>query len=78
MEALVMNTEKLLTPEELAARWDLHKATVLRLYHAGLLPGIALCRGKARTTVRFRLAAVAAFEQKRERERAHSQWREKR
>ena len=73
-----MNAEKLLTPDELAVRWDLHKATVLRLYHSGVLPGVALCRGKARVTVRFRLAAVVAFEQKRERERAHSQGREER
>ncbi len=64
-----MNTEKLLTPEELAARWDLHKATVLRLFHDGALPGIVLCRGKTRTTVRFRLIAVQAWEKRRERER---------
>jgi excisionase family DNA binding protein len=59
-------SEKHLTPNELAVRWDIHKSTVLRLYRAGVLPGIALCLGKARTTVRFRLAAVEAFERKRE------------
>ena len=61
-----MKLEKHLTPSEVGARRDVHKATVLRLYRAGALPGIALCLGQARTTVRFRLAVVEAFERKRE------------
>ena len=62
-----MNGETLLSPDEVAARWKVHKATVLRLYHNKLLQGVALCQGKARTTVRFRLATIEAFERKRER-----------
>lgn len=64
-----MVNERLITSDELAARWGLHKATVLRLYHSGVLLGVELCRGKTRTTVRFRLAAVEAFERKREQQR---------
>ena len=63
----MMHEQKLLTPDEVAGRWGLHKATVLRLFHSGMLPGITLCRGKARSTVRFRLAAVEAFERRHER-----------
>ena len=60
--------QKLVTPEELGARWDLHKSTVLRMYHAGVIPGITLCRGKKRSIIRFRLSAIEAFERQREQE----------
>lgn len=59
-------SEKLFTPDEVAARWGVHKATVLRLFHSGALPGVAISRGKERTTVRFRPSAVEAWERKRE------------
>ena len=62
--------DKLLTASDVAGRWGVHRATVLRLFHAGVLPGIILCRGRGRTTVRFRLASVEAWE--RRRERTHS------
>jgi len=65
-----MNDERLLTADQLAQRWGLHKATVLRMYHEGVLPGVNLCRGQERSRVRFRPAAVEAFERKRERVRA--------
>ena len=61
--------EKLLTPDDLAKRWDIHRATVLRLFHAGILPGVVLNQGKQRTTVRFRPQAVETWEQQRERKR---------
>lgn len=64
--------EKLFTPDEVAARWGVHKATVLRLFHNGELPGIAISRGKERTTVRFRPAAVEAWERKREKVQSSS------
>ncbi len=64
-----MNAEKLLTPNELAARWGLSKATILRMFHAGILPGVTLCLGEERNTVRFRLATVEKFEQQREQQR---------
>ena len=60
-------SEKLFTPDDLAERWGVHKATVLRLFHTGELPGVAISRGRERTTVRFRLAAIEAWERKRER-----------
>jgi excisionase family DNA binding protein len=59
-------SEKLWTPNELAERWGVHKATVLRLFHDGELPGVAISRGKERVTVRFRPAVVEAWEKKRE------------
>jgi excisionase family DNA binding protein len=59
-------SDKLFTPDEVAARWGVHKATVLRLFHTGELPGVAISRGKERTTVRFRPAVVEAWERKRE------------
>ena len=59
-------SEKLLTPGDVAARWGVHKATVLRLFHNGELPGVAISRGKERVTVRFRPAIVEAWEKKRE------------
>ena len=59
-------SEKLLTPEELAERWGVHKATVLRLFRTGELPGVAISRGKERVTVRFRPSVVEAWEKKRE------------
>jgi excisionase family DNA binding protein len=58
--------EKLLTPDDLATRWGVHKATVLRLFHTGELPGVTISRGKERTTVRFRPSVVEAWEKKRE------------
>lgn len=62
-----MSDERLMTPEKVATRWEVHKATVLRLYHEGLLPGGALSRGKVRSTIRFRPSAIEAWERKRER-----------
>ena len=59
-------SEKLLTPADLATRWGVHKATVLRLFHDGDLPGVTISRGKERTTVRFRLTVVEGWEKKRE------------
>ena len=65
----MMNQDIFLSAEDLARRWGIHKATVLRLFHSGILLGVALCRGKRQlTTVRFRLASVEAFERARERE----------
>ncbi len=61
-----MSAEKLFTPDDLAARWGVHKATVLQLFHEGELPGVAISRGKERTTVRFRPAVIEAWEKKRE------------
>lgn len=61
-----MSEDRHLTPDEVAKRWDVHKATVLRLFHDGILPGIPLCQGKKRTVVRFRLSAIEAWERKRE------------
>lgn len=61
-----MIDERLLTAGDVAARWTLHKATVLRMFHSGVLSGVILCRGRSRTTVRFKLSAVEAFERKRE------------
>lgn len=63
-------SENLLTPEDLAERWGVHKATVLRLFHNGELPGVAISRGKERTTVRFRPSVVEAWEKKREKVQA--------
>ena len=62
--------EKLFTPEELAERWGVHKATVLRLFHKGELPGVAISRGKERMTVRFRPAVIEAWEKKHEKAQA--------
>ncbi len=62
-----MANEKHLTPDEVAARWDCHKATILRKFHAGDLPGILLSQGKTRATIRFRLSTIEAWERKRER-----------
>lgn len=62
-----MENSKLLTAGDVADRWHVHRATVLRVFHEGDLPGVTLSRGKVRTTVRFRLAAVEAFEKRRER-----------
>ena len=59
-------SEKLLTSQEVADRWGVHKATVLRLFHSGELPGVPISRGKERITVRFRPSAVEAWERKRE------------
>ncbi len=64
-----MSDERHLTPDDLAKRLGLHRATVLRMFHDGILPGVTLCRGKKRTTVRFRLSSIETFERKRERER---------
>jgi len=63
---------KLLTPDDVAGRWGVHRATVLRLFHAGILPGVILCRGEKRTTIRFRLEAIEEFEKKREQKRSRS------
>jgi excisionase family DNA binding protein len=60
-------SEKLLTADDIANRWGVHKATVLRLFHNGELPGVTISQGKERTTVRFRPAVVEAWEKKRER-----------
>jgi len=59
-------SEKLFTPDELAERWGVHKATVLRLFHTGELPGVTISRGKERMTIRFRPAVVESWEKKRE------------
>jgi hypothetical protein len=67
-----MSDERLMKSEHVAKRWDVHKATVLRLYHEGILPGVELSRGKARSTVRFRPSAVEAWERKRERKQEPS------
>jgi hypothetical protein len=61
-----MSEEKLLTAEQVGTRWGVHKATVLRLYHDGILPGVIISRGRERMTVRFRPEAVLAWERKRE------------
>jgi excisionase family DNA binding protein len=62
-----MTQEKLLTPAELAQRWGLHRATILRLFHEGSIPGVVLTRGAEKSTIRFRLSAIEGFEQARER-----------
>jgi excisionase family DNA binding protein len=61
-----MKTSIVLTPDELAERWNVHKVTVLRLYQSGALGGIMLTKGKTRNTIRFRLSTVEAFEQEQE------------
>lgn len=58
--------DRLLTASEVAARWGVHKATVLRLFHSGVLPGITLCLGQERTTVRFRPETILVWERTRE------------
>jgi excisionase family DNA binding protein len=60
-------SEKLLTPSEVAARWDVHRATVLRLFHSGVLPGVTVSGGRARVMVRFRPETILAWEKRRER-----------
>ena len=62
-------SENLFTPDDLAARWGVHKATVFRLFHSGELPGVTISRGKERITVRFRPSIIEAWEKKRERDR---------
>jgi len=59
-------SEKLFTATEVATRWGVHKATVLRLFHTGVLPGVAIARGRKRTVVRFRPEAIGAWEKMRE------------
>jgi excisionase family DNA binding protein len=59
--------EKHLTVSEVAGRWRVHRATVLRMYHDGIIAGIPVCSGKSRATVRFRLATIEAWEKARER-----------
>lgn len=65
--------EQLLTASQLGKRWGLHRASVLRMFRAGAIPGIILARapenhrGAGKSTVRFRLAAIRAFERARER-----------
>jgi hypothetical protein len=61
-----MSAEKLFTPEEIAKRWDCHKATVLRKYNAGDLPGVVISAGATRKTIRFRPEAVENWEKKNE------------
>lgn len=60
--------EHLFSVSSIAERWGVHRATVLRLFHAGLLPGVVVSRGKQRTLVRFRPATIEAWERRRERE----------
>jgi hypothetical protein len=58
--------EKLLTAGEVAARWSVHKATVLRLYHEGALPGVLLSQTAKRALIRFRIKAIEDWEKKQE------------
>jgi predicted site-specific integrase-resolvase len=62
-----MTGEAHLTPQEVGKRLKIHPATVLRLFHEGILPGIPLSQGKQRTVVRFRLSTIESWEKKRER-----------
>lgn len=52
-----MESQRLLTAEDLAARWQVPKAHVYRLARDGRLPDVKLGRYR-----RFRLDAVAEFE----------------
>jgi len=61
-------SEPLFSVSNVAERWGVHRATVLRLFHDGLLPGVVVSRGKRRTLVRFRPATIEAWERRRERE----------
>lgn len=68
---MLMENERLLTAAELAVRWGLHRATVLRMFHARLIPGMVLRRGKGKArkgkaTIRFRPSAIEAFEREHE------------
>ena len=58
--------DKHLSAEAVSNRWDCHKATVLRKYHSGELPGIAISRGRQRSLIRFRLETIVAWEKKQE------------
>ncbi len=59
MKKTLPNTGSLMTQDDLAARWQVTKMTLLRRRSAGLLPFVKLGRG-----VRFRLADVIAIEEK--------------
>lgn len=57
LDAVLSVSPRLLTAEDLAARWQVDKAHVYRLAREGLLPCVRLGRYR-----RFSLDAVAAFE----------------
>jgi excisionase family DNA binding protein len=49
------NGKKLLTPKQLAGALEISRSTVMRHYHAGVIPGVPVGR-----YVRFELAEVMA------------------
>jgi predicted DNA-binding transcriptional regulator AlpA len=58
---------RLISIDDVAARWGVHRATVLRIYYRGELPAVSVGTGAKRSTLRFRLATIEAFEKQRER-----------
>ena len=51
----------ILTVKEAGEKLRLHPSTVLKLFDAGVLPGIVLTKGMRKRVVRFRLEAVEEF-----------------
>jgi excisionase family DNA binding protein len=64
-------SEQLLTPDDVAKRWGVHRATVLRLFHAGRLAGVTIVQGRCRSLIRFRPEVIFAWEKRKEREAQH-------
>lgn len=57
VESPSLTASALLTPEQIAERWSVPKTHVYRLAREGRIPSVRLGR-----YVRFRLAAIEAFE----------------
>lgn len=51
----------LLTPTEIADRLKVKPITVIRLFDAGMLPGIVLRQGARKRVIRFREEAIEKF-----------------
>lgn len=62
MSAVTNGSSRLLTADELAARWQVPKSHVYRLTRDGHIPAVRLGR-----YYRYRLAAIETFEQTSER-----------
>lgn len=57
----------LLTPTDIADRLKVKPVTVLRMFDAGILPGIVLRQGLRKRVIRFREEAIERFIASRER-----------
>ena len=57
----------LLTPTDIADRLKVKPVTVLRMFDAGILPGIVLRQGVRKRVIRFREEAIEKFISSRER-----------